>query len=65
MMDMQHPLPQFIDPNRIMIVQLTIQDWNIVLTALHDVLMPQRLTRPVTDNLLQQLRQQSATTEDK
>jgi hypothetical protein len=63
MMDMQQP-PPIIDLNRMMTTRLTVQDWNIVLTALNEVLMPQRLTRPVTDNLMQQLRLQSATSED-
>jgi hypothetical protein len=60
-MDMQQP-PLRLDPDQLVTARLAVQDWNIVLTALNEVPMPQRLTRPVTDNLIQQLRlQQSAT----
>jgi hypothetical protein len=60
-MDMQQPPLTQLDPNRMLMTRLTVQDWNIVLAALNEVLMPQRLTRPVTDNLLQQLRLQTVT----
>ena len=52
-MDMQQP----IEPNRPMTVQLTAEQWNVVLGHL-DV-GQHRVVRPIIDALIQQLREQS------
>lgn len=58
-MDMSMPP---VDPNRLMMTRLRATDWNVVLAALNE--MPHRIARPIIDNLMQQLRLQSATSPD-
>jgi hypothetical protein len=48
---------QPVDPNFPLNVKLSAQEWNIVLAGLNE--LQHRISRPVFDNICQQLQQQS------
>ncbi len=55
---------QPIDPNKPMNTTLTAQQWNTVMAALEEVAMPHRLSHPIIDSLMTQLRGQMPMPDD-